>query len=134
MHLSSRLPKKNYDHSLDGGILSGDRKAGGASFKNQYHNTMGKRKNSREKQDQARQANNESSPMIINSDSAAASPSGVLKLPQIKNLNSPAKRDQAQSQLAVLPVQVPNAPNSQKKSPYESMKPSIANRQSLNEQ
>jgi hypothetical protein len=35
MHLSSRLPKKNYDSSLDGGFLSGDRKtgAGGANFK-----------------------------------------------------------------------------------------------------
>jgi hypothetical protein len=37
MHLSSRLPKKNYDSSLDGGFLSGDRwsgGAGGANFKN----------------------------------------------------------------------------------------------------
>jgi hypothetical protein len=40
MHLSSRLPKKNYEHSLD----AGERKAGGGAFKNQYHNTMGKKK------------------------------------------------------------------------------------------
>lgn len=54
MHLSSRLPKKNYDHSLDGGLLSGDRRgAGGTNFKNQYHNTMGKRK-SNEKNDPPR--------------------------------------------------------------------------------
>jgi len=51
MHLSSRLPKKNYDSSLDGGFLSGDRRpgAGGVNFKNQYHNTMGKKKSLLEK-------------------------------------------------------------------------------------
>jgi len=47
MHLSSRLPKKNYDNSLDGGNLSTERrggaKNGGLNFKNQYHNTMGKK-------------------------------------------------------------------------------------------
>jgi hypothetical protein len=48
------------------------------------------------------------------------SPSGVLKLPQIKNMNSPTKREVTSS--AVL-----------KKSPYEAMKPS-QNRQSMNEQ
>lgn len=35
MHLSSRLPKKNYDNSLDGGNFSGERVAhGGMNFKN----------------------------------------------------------------------------------------------------
>jgi hypothetical protein len=31
MHLSSRLPKKNYEHSLD---ETGDRYGGGGNFKN----------------------------------------------------------------------------------------------------
>ena len=46
MHLSSRLPKKNYDNSLDGEMMgkSIERKLqGGGNFKNQnHHNTMGK--------------------------------------------------------------------------------------------
>ena len=48
MHLSSRLPQKNYDSSLDGGYNSEERRHyGGSNFKGQgyYHNTMGKKKN-----------------------------------------------------------------------------------------
>ena len=42
MHLSSRLPKKNYDNSLDGEMLSG-RKSGemAVNSKIHYHNTVG---------------------------------------------------------------------------------------------
>lgn len=48
MHLSSRLPKKNYDNTLIGNYNSEERRAaGGVNFKNgpHYHNTMGKKKN-----------------------------------------------------------------------------------------
>ena len=48
MHLSSRLPKKNYEISLNGNYNSEERRgAGGVNFKNgpHYHNTMGKKKN-----------------------------------------------------------------------------------------
>jgi hypothetical protein len=117
MHLSSRLPKKNYDHSLDGGLLSGDRKTGGNSFKNQYHNTMGKRK-STEKTPGGQVE--QQSPMGINSLEVGSPNSGVLKLPQIKNINSPVKRDAINTSV-------------NKKSPYEAMRPN-QNRQSMNEQ
>lgn len=60
MHLSSRLPKKNYENSLE----TADRKAGGGAFKNQYHNTMGKKK-SVEKPESHRP---EQSPINVNSD------------------------------------------------------------------
>lgn len=50
MHLSSRLPKKNYDNSLASGNLSSERPNG---FKNVYHNTMGKKKSSLERIDRA---------------------------------------------------------------------------------
>ena len=43
MHLSSRLPKKNYDNSLDGSLVGMNpdiKKQGGANFRNQgHHNT-----------------------------------------------------------------------------------------------
>jgi len=42
MHLSSRLPKKNYESTLTSGYLSDDRK--GSHFKsNFHHNTIGKK-------------------------------------------------------------------------------------------
>ena len=51
MHLSSRLPKKNYDNSLDGSLvgMNPDKKAqGGANFRNQgHHYTQGKKVNQR---------------------------------------------------------------------------------------
>lgn len=51
MHLSSRLPKKNYDNSLDGSLIAmnPDKRAqGGANFRNQgHHNTQGKKVNLR---------------------------------------------------------------------------------------
>ena len=76
MHLSSRLPKKNYEHSLD---TSGQRNGGG-NFKNQYHNTMGKKKA------QEKSQSPEVSPkMQLNQQE---SPREVLKLPTI----SPAKQ------------------------------------------
>ena len=58
--------------------------------------------------------------MAINSLEVTSPNSGVLKLPQIKNINSPVKRD-------VINTSV------NKKSPYEAMRPN-QNRQSLNEQ
>jgi hypothetical protein len=49
MHLSSRLPKKNYDIVLSGNYYNSEerRGVGGVSFKSgpHYHNTMGKKKN-----------------------------------------------------------------------------------------
>ena len=113
MHLSSRLPKKNYDYSLDEN--AGDRNAGGGNFKNQYHNTMGKKKSTERQKDKPRAQ--DSSPMNNNnSDRDSSSPNAVLKLPQInnQNVNSPSKlsaRDQVTNSNLV------------KKSPYESMKP-----------
>jgi hypothetical protein len=107
MHLSSRLPKKNYDHSLDGGVLSSDRKTGGNAFKHQYHNTMGKRKSTEKT---PKEHANDQSPKGINSLEVISPNSGVLKLPQIKNINSPVKRDAINSSV-------------NKKSPYEAMRP-----------
>ena len=45
MHLSSRLPKKNYDSSLNGFDSEERHNQGGVNFKNQgfHHNTMGKK-------------------------------------------------------------------------------------------
>jgi len=51
MHLSSRLPKKNYESILTGGYSSEERKVvGGSNFKNaaHKHNTMGKKQSIRE--------------------------------------------------------------------------------------
>jgi len=54
MHLSSRLPKKNYESSLIGGYSSEERKpVPGSNFKSigHHHNTMGKKKSLRELRD-----------------------------------------------------------------------------------
>lgn len=91
MHLSSRLPKKNYDSSLDGGFLSGEKGerrrpgAGGANFKNGYHNTMGKKRSI----EAATTNDNTIAPNLDGSIGQSSIEGGVLKLPNIKGQNSP---------------------------------------------
>ena len=134
MHLSSRLPKKNYDSSPDGGFLSGDRRpgAGGANFKNQYHNTMGKKKSLIEKEQQPHMLQKQDSQPLINP--IDHDQSAVLKLPQIKNGQSPivpAKPIGRENNRSQLLKNNDSQLNLQKKSPYESRK--VVNRSSLND-
>ena len=99
MHLSSRLPKKNYDDSLDGGFLSGEKGerrrpgAGGLNFKNGYHNTMGKKPSGRSPApDQTTADNSGTNNANVDPSVGKSSAEAVLKLPNIKN-QSPQGRD-----------------------------------------
>mmetsp|Transcript_35735 Transcript_35735/g.54690 ORF Transcript_35735/g.54690 Transcript_35735/m.54690 type:complete len:143 (+) Transcript_35735:863-1291(+) len=110
MHLSSRLPKKNYDNSLDGANLSSERK--GSNFKNQYHNTMGKKKiNDPDPpalasiNDSLLQDNQSSVNPLQNVESLGDinTPDSILKLPHIKN-HSPAAASNSTNDQSKLPV------------------------------
>lgn len=95
MHLSSRLPKKNYDIStLNGNYNSEERRgAGGVNFKNgpHYHNTMGKKKNPKQDPSEAGRDSVEPSPDARqgarNNTISPSREEAILKLPQIQNQN-----------------------------------------------
>ena len=93
MHLSSRLPKKNYEISLNGNYNSEERRgAGGINFKNgpHYHNTMGKKKNPKGDGSDVGRDSAEASPDARQARNNTISPSreeAALRLPQIQNQN-----------------------------------------------
>ena len=101
MHLSSRLPKKNYINTLSGGYNSEERKplGGGSNFKDKgfHHNTMGKKGiegQSTSESPNMRQMNNNSMDAIPHNNSIAAvsnsNNDSILKLPKIKkNVSKP---------------------------------------------